>query len=283
MSLLVFGRTGQVARELVRRAPCATFLSRTEANLREPQRCAEAILASGATAIVNAAAYTAVDAAETDWETALLVNATAPAAMACAAAAKGIPFVTMSTDYVFDGSGSDPFTPDHPPAPLNAYGRSKAMGEDQIRSAGGAAAILRTSWVFSGHGSNFVKTLVTLAGTRESIAVVADQVGGPTPAGALAEALLMMTSRLAVRPDLAGTYHLSGWPDVRRSDFARAIMLAAGLETQIVDVETADLQSPAARPLNSRLDCSSFTRCFGTERPSWRAALGRLLEGEAPE
>jgi dTDP-4-dehydrorhamnose reductase len=160
MKLLVFGQTGQVARELQRIAPDAVYLGRDQADLSNPVACAAAIAASDADAIINAAAWTAVDKAETEEAAATVVNGDAPSAMARAAAAKGIPFLHISTDYVFDGLGDQPFTIDHPTAPLGAYGRSKLAGEQGVRAAAGPHLILRTSWVVSAHGSNFVKTML---------------------------------------------------------------------------------------------------------------------------
>lgn len=277
MRLLVFGRTGQVATELARLAPRAAFLSRAEADLTEPESCAEAIAARMPDAVINAAAYTAVDRAETEEELATLVNAAAPAAMARACAAAGIPMVHVSTDYVFDGSGHAPRKPDDPTAPLNAYGRSKLGGERGIRAAGGCHAILRTSWVFSAHGNNFLRTMLRLSETRDALGIVDDQVGGPTPAGAIAGACLAIAARLAETPDLSGTYHFSGAPDIGWNGFAEAIFAAAGREVAVSGIATAAYPTPAARPLNSRLDCTATGAAFGLARPDWRAALPEIL------
>ncbi|WP_135447913.1 dTDP-4-dehydrorhamnose reductase [Tabrizicola caldifontis] len=281
MKLLVFGRTGQVARELQRLAPGATFLGREDADLMDPAACAAAISAHDADAIVNAAAWTAVDKAETEEAAATTVNGEAPAAMAKAAAARGIPFLHVSTDYVFDGTGSQPFAPDHPTAPLNPYGRSKLAGEQGIRAAGGPHLILRTSWVVSAHGANFVKTMLRLGAERESLNVVADQIGGPTPAAAIAGAL-MTAARAMAEGAPGGTHHFSGSPDTSWADFARAIMAEAGLPCRINDIPTREYPTPAQRPLNSRLDCSSFTAAFGIPRPDWRSGLAAIVQELRP-
>ncbi|WP_136644803.1 dTDP-4-dehydrorhamnose reductase [Tabrizicola sp. YIM 78059] len=281
MKLLVFGKTGQVARELQRLAPGATFLGREEADLANPAACAAAIAAHDADAIVNAAAWTAVDKAETEEAAATIVNGEAPAAMARAAAARGIPFLHISTDYVFDGAGNQPFAPDHATAPLNAYGRSKLAGELGIRAADGPHLILRTSWVVSAHGANFVKTMLRLGAERESLNVVADQIGGPTPAAAIAGAL-MTAARAMAEGAPGGTHHLSGSPDTCWADFARAIMAEAGLPCRINDIPTREYPTPARRPLNSRLDCSSFTAAFGIPRPDWRAGLAAIVQELRP-
>ncbi|WP_128514860.1 dTDP-4-dehydrorhamnose reductase [Tabrizicola thermarum] len=277
MKLLVFGRTGQVARELQRLAPDATYLGRDQADLMHPAACAAAIAASDADAVINAAAWTAVDKAEAEEAAATVVNGDAPAAMARAAAARGIPFLHVSTDYVFDGAGDQPFAPDHPTAPLGAYGRSKLAGEQGVRAAGGKHLILRTSWVVSAHGANFVKTMLRLGAERESLKVVADQIGGPTPAAAIAEALLT-TARAMADGTPGGTHHFSGAPDTSWADFARRIMAEAGLSCRITDIPTSEYPTPARRPLNSRLDCRAFTAAFGLPRPDWREGLKAIVK-----
>lgn len=274
--LLVFGRTGQVAMELARLAPEARFLGRDEADLMDPAACAAAIAAHVPRAVINAAAWTAVDKAEAEEEAATRINGDAPGAMARECATRGIPFVQISTDYVFDGAGEAPFSPDHPTAPLGAYGRSKLKGEEAVRAAGGAYVILRTSWVFSAHGANFVKTMLRLGAERERLTVVADQIGGPTPARAIAAACLTMAEHLATEPAKTGTYHFAGTPDTSWAVFARAIMAEAGLPCVIEDIPSSAYPTPARRPANSRLDCAGLAR-FGLTRPDWRSALTTTL------
>jgi dTDP-4-dehydrorhamnose reductase len=275
---LVFGSTGQVAQELRLRLPGAVFLPRAEADLRDPAACAAAIAATDADVVINAAAYTAVDQAESDDATALLVNGTAPGAMARAAAARGIPFLHVSTDYVFDGTGAASWHPDDETGPLGAYGRSKLAGEHAIRAAGGRFAILRTSWVFSGHGSNFVKTMLRLGKTRDTLAVVADQIGGPTAAGDIAAALIEMGRLLSQGLGAPGTYHFSGTPDVSWAAFAHEIFRQTGLKTQVTDIPSAAYPTPARRPQNSRLNCSTTETVFGLARPDWRISLNKVLK-----
>jgi dTDP-4-dehydrorhamnose reductase len=280
MKLLVFGQTGQVARELIRRAPAGVTLQslgRAQADLSDPAVCADAIMLSDADAVINAAAWTAVDKAETDEADATIINGAAPAAMARACARHGIPFLHISTDYVFDGAGEVPFTPDHPTAPLGAYGRSKLAGEHGVVSAGGAHLILRTSWVVSAHGANFVKTMRRLGADRQTLNVVADQIGGPTPAADIADALFTAAASM-IDGCKGGTHHFSGAPDTSWADFARAIMAGAGLNCQINDIPSSAYPTPAKRPQNSRLDCSAFLRDFGIARPDWRAGLAAILK-----
>ena len=279
MNILIFGQTGQVARELTRRAPAGVTLhqlSRSDADLADPAACAKAILASPADAVINAAASTAVDKAETEEAAATVINADAPTAMARACAAKGIPFLHLSTDYVFDGTGDAPFLPDHPTAPLGAYGRSKLKGEQGITAAQGQHLILRTSWVVSAHGTNFVKTMLRLGRERLTLNVVADQIGGPTPAAAIADALYICTKAM-IQGAAGGIHHFAGSPDTSWADFARAIMAAANLPCQVNDIPSSAYPTPAKRPLNSRLDCTSL-QAFGIQRPDWQAGLHDIIK-----
>lgn len=278
MRLLVFGRTGQVATELRALAPEARFLGREEADLEDPAACAAAIRAAAPEAVINAAAWTAVDAAEEHRDAAFRVNAEAPAAMAAAARAVGIPLVQISTDYVFDGSGAAPRRPGDATGPLGVYGASKLAGEEAVRAAGGPHAILRTSWVFSAHGRNFVKTMLALSAARDALTVVGDQHGGPTPARAIAEACLGIARQLSAMPEKSGTYHYAGAPDTSWAGFARAIFAEAGRGVAVTEIPTSAYPTPAARPLNSRLDCSATEAAFGLARPDWRAALRETLD-----
>jgi dTDP-4-dehydrorhamnose reductase len=281
MKILVIGRTGQVAGELQRRCPedwQMTALGREQANLLDPQACARVVLDHDADAVINAAAFTEVDRAEEDEAAATIVNGDAPTAMAAAAARKGVPFLHISTDYVFDGGGDKPWNPEDATNPLSAYGRSKLAGEIGIRAAGGTHIILRTSWVFAPLGKNFVKTMLRLAETRDTIRVVADQVGGPTPAGDIAAAILKMAHSLHSGTGDSGTYHFSGAPDVSWADFARKIFQRAGKSVEVVDISSAEYPTPAKRPANSRLNCESLKLKHGIDRPDWRSGLDEVLQ-----
>ena len=277
MSILVFGRSGQVATELAT-SPDVIALGRAACDVTDADAIRAAIESHAPKAIINAAAYTAVDRAEAEPDAAAALNARAPAVMAEAAAARGIPFVHVSTDYVFDGSGDAPRAPGAVPRPLNVYGATKQDGEEAVRAAGGPHAILRTSWVFSAHGANFVKTMLRLGAERDALSIVSDQIGGPTPARAIAEACLKIAAQLSDNTELSGTYHFSGAPDVSWADFARAIFEAAGLDCTVTDIPTSDYPTPAARPLNSRLDCAATAEAFGIGRPDWRAHLDLVLK-----
>lgn len=276
--LLVFGQSGQVATELTRLVPDATFLGRARADLTDPEACARVISDGDYAAVINAAAYTAVDKAESDAETARAVNAHAPGAMARAAAGKGIPFLHISTDYVFDGSGDRPWAENAPTGPLGVYGATKLAGERAVVDAGGRFAVMRTSWVFSAHGANFVKTMLRLGAERDELRVVADQFGGPTAAHDIAAACLTMIRAMQADATRGGIYHYSGAPDTSWAGFAREIMSQAGLPCRVTDIATTDYPTPAARPGNSRLDCSAIQRDFGIARPDWKSALAQVLK-----
>jgi dTDP-4-dehydrorhamnose reductase len=278
MSILVFGKTGQVATELQRLVPEAVFLGRVQADLTDAAACAAAIHDHAPGAVINAAAYTAVDRAEQDEATALSVNGAAPGAMARACADLGIPLIHLSTDYVFQGGGSAAWKPDDPTGPLGAYGRTKLAGEEAVRAVDGAYVILRTSWVFSAHGNNFVKTMLRLSETRDALNVVADQVGGPTAAGDIAAACLSIAEQLARDPGKTGTYHFSGAPDVSWADFARAIFARAGRRVAVTDIPASAYPTPAVRPGNSRMDCHRLETVFGMSRPDWGASLDSVLK-----
>lgn len=275
--ILVFGETGQLARELAA-DETVTCLGRDQADLSHPAACAAAIRQAQPQAVINAAAYTAVDKAESDEALASVINGAAPGAMAATCADMGIPFVTVSTDYVFDGSGTAPWQPGDASGPLNAYGRSKLAGEEAVRAAGGAYAILRTSWVVSAHGNNFVKTMLRLGRERDRLTIVADQIGAPTPARDIAAACLAMARQLAEDVGKSGTYHLQGTPETSWADVARAVFAEANITCQVEDIPTTAYPTPAARPLNSRLDCASLEQTFGILQPDWRLGLRDILK-----
>jgi len=275
--ILVFGKTGQVATELQRLGEVLA-LGRDQANLANPAACADAIRTHAPRAVINAAAYTAVDRAEEEKALATTINGDGPTAMARACAELGIPLIHISTDYVFAGTGDAPWQPDDPTAPQNAYGRSKLTGEIGIRDSGAVHAILRTSWVVSAHGANFVKTMLRLSDTRDALTVVADQIGGPTPARDIAAACLQIAEQLIADPSKSGTYHYSGAPDVSWADFARAIFDQARRAVTVTPIPTTDYPTPAKRPLNSRMDCGATQQVFGIARPNWRNGLNMILQ-----
>lgn len=288
LRLLVFGATGQVATELRALAGpdlAVAALSRAEADLADPAACAAAVAAAAVDAVVNAAAWTAVDRAEAEETLATTINAAAPGAMARAAAARGLPFLHVSTDYVFDGSGEHPWREDDPAGPLGAYGRSKRAGERAVAAAGGAHVILRTSWVFSAHGANFLRTMLRLGAERDRLTVVDDQRGGPTPAADIAAALVAMARSLAAGCGAPGVFHFSGAPDVSWAEFAREIFARADWlrPPEVVPIRTEEWPTPAARPRNSRLDCARIAAAYCIDRPDWRMGVDRCLAALRPD
>lgn len=274
---LVFGRTGQVAREIQRLAQVQA-LGRDIADLSYPESCVAAIYAHRPRAVINAAAFTAVDLCEEQEELALTINSVAPSAMAQACAMLNIPLIHISSDYVFDGIGYRPFSPKDATAPQNVYGHSKLKGEQGIIKSGCNYVILRTSWVFSAHGSNFVKKILQISQNCNELNVIMDQVGGPTSAKAIAAACLKIVNQMLVNPGKSGIYHFSGAPNVSWCDFARVILMEAGRKVQVNGVLTCDYPTPASRPLNSRLDCSLTEQTFNLIRPNWCQDLATVIK-----
>ncbi len=290
MKILLLGKDGQLGWELQRSlAPLGdlTAWGREEAEFTRPDALRERVRALAPNIIVNAAAYTAVDRAETDEATAHLVNAAAPGVLADEAWALGAWLLHYSTDYVFDGSKDGAWRESDATAPLSAYGRSKCEGEERIRASGARHLILRTSWVFGAHGANFAKTILRLARERDVLDVVADQIGAPTSAALLAEASALALYRIMLEGAAAnpwsGTYHLAAagstsWHGYAAYLLARARAHGAVLKTeQVRPIAASAFAATAARPANSRLDCGKFQRRFGLALPDWRHHVDRLV------
>lgn len=276
--ILVIGRTGQLARALGRvlDGRNAVFLDREALDLSRP--VTELPSASG---VIIAAAYTAVDKAESEPDLATRVNATAVGEIAALCAQTDTPVVHVSTDYVFSGEGHTPWRPDDATAPLGAYGRSKLAGEEALRASGARHAILRTSWVFDGTGGNFLTTMLRLSETRDTLGVVDDQIGRPTYAGHLAEACVAALGGLS--DATAGTYHVSnsGEP-VSWADFATAIFDEAGVDMTVNRIPSSDYPTPAKRPAWSVMDIADFEAVFGYTLPHWREGLRAAFDERGP-
>lgn len=279
VSILQFGATGQLAREMLARGKGAvTALSRAEVDLADARAVEQAIANSNAELVVNAAAYNAVDKAETEEALAFAVNAEAPGAMARACARRGIPLVHVSTDCVFDGTKAGAWTEDDAPNPLGAYGRSKLAGERAVLDSGADAVVLRTSWVFSPFGRNFLPIMLHLGRTQPRVRVVADQHGKPTCAGDMADFILTAAPRLTAREaGLFGLFHFANPDPTTRFGFAEAIFEGAGIETPMVPIPTSEFPTPAARPLNAVLDCTKLERTYGVRLRPWREGLAETL------
>ncbi|TCP29687.1 dTDP-4-dehydrorhamnose reductase [Sphingomonas sp. BK235] len=284
-TILVTGARGQVGDALRRhRWPdgwVVEALDSTALDLADTAAIRATVAAGGWAAVINAAAYTAVDKAESDVTAAWRINALAPAALAEACREADIPLVQVSTDYVFDGSKPDGWEVDDPVAPLNVYGASKLGGELAVRTAAPRHAIVRTSWVVSAHGHNFVKTMLRLGAERERLSIVADQHGAPTSATDLAAALATIAIRLVEQPCLAGTWHFSNAGETHWADLARAIFAAAqrhgGPAPEIVDIDAIDFPVPAKRPRHSRLSHAAVARDFALTPRDWRIALDEIV------
>ncbi len=284
-TVLVTGGKGQLGVELQRAAWTAGWqvhaVDIDELDLTDTAAIAAAVAARPYAAIISGGAYTAVDRAEDDQVTAWAVNALAPAALAAAARKAGIPIVQVSTDYVFDGTEPGQRHPDERTAPRNVYGASKLGGELAVRASGARHAIIRTAWVVSAHGNNFVKTMLRLAETRDELGVVDDQHGAPTAAADLANAVMHVTVAL-VDGRASGTWHFANSGETVWADFARAIFAGSavrgGASARVNGIPSSAYPTPAARPAWSQLDTSALTRDFYLKPRPWQDALDDILD-----
>lgn len=292
MRIAVTGRQGQVVTSLIERGPAAgveiVAVGRPELDLADPASIRRALETVRPDAIVSAAAYTAVDKAESEPDLAFAVNGEGAGAIAEAASALGVPVVHLSTDYVFSGDKPEPYLETDPTGPVSAYGRSKLEGERRVAAAAADHAILRTAWVYSPFGANFLKTMLRLAETRDVLRVVADQQGQPTSALDIADGVIAVVRRLASDgdPALRGVFHMTACGSGTWADFAEAIFdrlhARTGKAVSVERITTADYPTPARRPANSRLDNTKLSETYGIILPDWRAStevvLNRLID-----
>jgi dTDP-4-dehydrorhamnose reductase len=285
MKVLINGRHGQVSHELQRRLGVLgelIVLGREQLDLAQPDQIRRQVQNLRPDLIINAAAHTAVDLAESEPQAAFAINAIAPGILAEEALALDIPLIHYSTDYVFDGLKAGPYNEDDTPNPLGVYGKSKLAGEQAIRDVQGRHLILRTSWVYSTHGRNFLLTMQRLLQEKPELRVVADQIGAPTWAGTLANSTLALIEHWQAR-EVAnwGTYHLTAQGETSWFGFAQAIGEALRQQGKpcaaLLPIPSSDYPTPAARPLNSRLDCSRLQRDWGVSQPDWQTALCECL------
>jgi dTDP-4-dehydrorhamnose reductase len=309
-TILLTGKTGQLGSELNRLLPKLGKViapERNELDLREPETIREIMRNAKPQLVFNAAAYTAVDAAETDEATASVVNAEAPRLLALEAKKLGALLVHFSTDYIFDGSKGSPYLETDHPNPINAYGRTKLAGEEAIRNSGAAHLIFRTSWVYATHGRNFLLTILRLATEREELNIVDDQFGAPTCALDLAEATTRIVARIVGTPNselvprqFAGTYHMTAAGETTWFEFAKAILEETGYAQQnlswltsatngrplvarrLLPISTEDFASPTRRPAYSVLSNELLMETFGFTLSNWRTQLQRCFSAEAP-
>ena len=296
MRIVVTGRAGQVVRSLVERGPIAgqaiVPLGRPELDLSANRDdIAATIKAARPDVIVSAAAYTAVDKAETERDLAFAVNEAGPAAIAAAARRLNVPLIHLSTDYVFDGTKSDFYVETDPTGPTGVYGASKLAGERAVLSGHDNVAILRTAWVYSPFGANFVKTMLRLAQDRDEIAVVGDQRGNPTSALDIADGIIAVAANLVAGrdPDQRGIFHMVGRGDASWAEFAEAIFEESaangGKSARVKPITSAEYPTPAKRPANSRLSADKLALAHDVRLPDWRQStaniVARLVRGDA--
>jgi dTDP-4-dehydrorhamnose reductase len=285
MKLLLMGGNGQLGCELRRLAWPAGYIitafDRGELDIAQREQVVATVARERPDIVINAAAYTAVDRAETEPDIAWASNCTGPANLASACHKAAIPLIHISTDYVFDGSKAGPYCEDDPVHPLGVYGESKEAGDRAVRGALASHMILRTAWLYSAHGHNFVKTMLRLGQERPVLRVVADQIGSPTSAADIAAAIGAIVQQVAAGNTGWGTYHFAGGGAVTWHGFAEAIFeLAApwrGAAPRVEAITTADYPTPARRPANSVLDCSKIAAAFGIVPRPWRAALAEVI------
>ncbi|VVP77729.1 dTDP-4-dehydrorhamnose reductase [Pseudomonas fluorescens] len=289
MRILITGQHGQVSCELQHRLGLLGKLivcGRDQLDLTQPAQIRQQVRHLRPDLIINTAAYTAVDLAESEPETAFAVNAVAPCILAEEALALGIPLIHYSTDYVFDGTKTAPYNEDDTPNPLGVYGKSKLAGERAITDVQGQHLILRTSWVYSNHGRNFLLTMQRLLQEKPELRVVADQIGAPTWAGTLANSTLALIERWQSGDVAAwGTYHLTAQGETSWFGFAQAIGDALRQQGKpcatLLPIPSSEYPTPATRPLNSRLDCRRLLRDWGVGQPDWKSALRECLARQA--
>lgn len=292
MKILVTGSEGQVARSLAERSAGHElhFAARPDFDLGEPRSIEKAIAEIRPEIVISAAAYTQVDQAEEELELAMRINGEAPGHIGRAAASVGASVIHLSTDYVFDGSGENAWREEDRKDPINAYGATKLAGELSLTSSGANYAIMRTAWVYSPFGNNFVKTMLRLAANREEINVVSDQFGNPTSALDIADAIMAIVDRWQSDPThgVCSAYHFAGRGSANWADFATRIFQESskrgGPRCAVKGIESSDFPTKARRPGNSRLDCEKFKLTFGQTAPEWSESLaetvGRLLGSE---
>lgn len=271
-----FGQSGQLGHALSLYKNVKT-LPRSVADFCEPDTCVKVLAENNPKAVVIAAAYTKVDEAEANLSDAITINAKTPEKIANYCAEKNIPVVYISTDYVFPGVGSKPYLPDEDTGPINAYGFSKLQGENRLLSGKATVGIVRTSWVFSENGSNFVKTMLRLGRERKNLSVVSDQIGGPTSASSLAEVCVKLANELIENKSSSGVYHYAGWPFISWADFAREIFDQSKMAVTVQNIETSDYPTAAKRPLNSRLDSGKTSELLSVKPCNWREELGKII------
>ncbi|MBC7285043.1 dTDP-4-dehydrorhamnose reductase [Hoeflea sp.] len=287
MRIAVTGTQGQLVRCLTDQAAALSDVTivavgRPDVDLADGAAIEAALMAIGADIVINAAAYTAVDQAESESDSAFAINRDGAAHVARVANQMGVPVIQVSTDYVFDGTLPRAYVPDDATGPVSVYGASKLAGEAAVRAENPRHIIVRTAWVYSPYGKNFVKTMLRVAGDRDEISVVDDQKGNPTSAHDLASGLLV-AARAMTQPgfDAWGTFHMAGQGDATWADFAEHVLAESarlgGPSARVIRIPGSSYKTPAPRPANSRLDCSTTAQVFGYSTPDWRASASQVV------
>jgi dTDP-4-dehydrorhamnose reductase len=288
LRIAVTGKEGQVARAMASLGPAMDVeiipVGRPELDLADPRSVFPALAATRPDAIISAAAYTAVDKADTENDLAFAINGAGAGSVAEAAASLGVPVLHLSTDYVFDGSKPDRYVEDDATGPTSVYGASKLQGEQRVTAATGNHAIFRTAWVYSPYGANFLKTMLRLGETRDTLSVVADQHGCPTSAEDIGEAMVLAARKLVSEPDrrYRGIFHLTGSGEANWADFARAIFRAAETHgrkpVDVVPITSDQYPSPVKRPANSRLSGEKLKQIYGIVLPDWQSSTCKVVD-----
>lgn len=292
MKIAVTGTAGQIVTSFIERGTAAGHeviaIGRPDLDLADPASVVRALEGAAPDVIVSAAAYTAVDKAESESDLAHAVNGVGPGAVAQAARSLGVPLIHISTDYVFDGKLNRPYVESDPTGPTGVYGASKLAGEQAVLNGHDDSAVLRVAWVYSPFGGNFVKTMLRLAVDRDELGVVGDQVGNPTSALAIADGIIQVATNMVANsnPELRGVFHMTALGEASWADFAQAIFSASaargGPTASVRAIDTADYPTPAARPANSRLDCGLIALVHGVRLPDWRTSLDDVMDRLQP-
>lgn len=292
MKIAVTGTMGQVVTSLIERGGAAGHeviaIGRPDLDLANPASVVRALEAAAPAVIVSAAAYTAVDKAESESNLAYAVNGAGPSAVARAAKTLGVPLIHISTDYVFDGTLDRPYVESDATGPTSVYGASKLAGEQAVLEGHDNSAVLRVAWIYSPFGSNFVKTMLRLAEDRNELGVVGDQIGNPTSALAIADGIFQVATNMVsnINSELRGIFHMTAQGEGSWADFAQAIFAASvargGPSASVRHIGTAEYPTPATRPANSRLDCGLIARVHSVTLPDWRTSLDEVMDRLQP-
>ena len=277
MKILVLGKNGQVAREL-QKFSNISFVGKEDLNFLDLENCKKIIMETDSELIINAVAYTDVEMAENNKKDAMTINCCAPGILAKTANVRKIPLIHISTDYVFGDNGIIPLKENDKANPLGIYGLTKLNGEEEIKKNNSNYIILRTSWIFSKYGKNFLKTMIRMSKTNKKIRVVADQIGSPTEAGDIAKTCMILAEQLYKNKSMKEIYHFTGFPYLSWADYARIIFEMIETNTIVEDISSSEYSFGVVRQKNSRLDCSKIKKQFNIKQPNWKESLKKVIK-----